>query len=213
MSAIITVLVLVLAYPFAYFLVRYTAKWQKFLLLLVVISFWTSSLLRAYAWMTILGSKGLINTFLLWTGLIEKPLEFLVYSRFDVIVVGAYFLFPFAVLTLYTSLEKMDFDLVRAAMDLGATPARAFWHITIPETLPGIFTATIFVFIPSLGFYIIPALVGGPTSTMMANLVGNLFRGGQLGMGAAASFIVAIFIGFVLAITWRRLQFEKLYRI
>jgi ABC-type spermidine/putrescine transport system permease subunit I len=213
MSAVITVLVLITAYPFSYFLARYTSKWQKFLLLLVVISFWTSGLLRTYAWMTILGEKGLINTLLLWTGIVNKPLGFLVFSRFNVIVVGAYFLFPFAVLTLYTSLEKMDFDLVRAAMDLGATPARAFWHITIPQTLPGIFTAIIFVFIPSLGFYIVPALVGGTTSAMMANLVGSLFRGGLLGMGAASSFVVAVFIGFVLTMTWRHLQFEKLYRI
>jgi len=121
-----TVLALVLAFPFAYWLARYVPKrYQKVLLILVILPFWTSYLLRVYSWLTILGPKGAINRFLEWTGATSKPVSFFLYDRPAVILVLVYLYFPFAALTLYASLERFDWNQFRAAMDLGATPATA----------------------------------------------------------------------------------------
>jgi spermidine/putrescine transport system permease protein len=191
MSALITAAVVAFGYPFAWFLARYTQRWQQLLVVIVVIPFWTSSVLRAYAWMAILGS--------------------LLYNKVAVIIVGVYFLAPFVVLILYTSLEKMNWSLITAAADLGASPFRTFLHIAIPQTLPGIAAAAFFSFVSSLGFFVVPALVGGPDSVMMANLVGNLFHGGQLSMGAALSLVIAVIVLGLLVAAWRYGDFERQY--
>ena len=209
-AAAITALTLVLAYPLAYFLVRYTRRWQKALLAAIILSFWTSGLLRAYAWMAILGHGGIINKGLMALGLITAPLPFLLYNPFAVILVMTYFSLPFAVITIYASLEKMDFALVHAANDLGASPARAFWHVTLPQTMPGVVSATALTFVPLVGMFFVPLLVGGPGSVMIAPLIANQMQAFQLGLGAALSFIVTVIV--MAAVPWRYLDLDRLER-
>ena len=207
-AVVITAATLLLAYPLAYFIVRVTRRWQKVLVAAVILSFWTSGLLRAYAWMALLGDAGIINKGLKALGLIDAPLPFLLYSPFAVVLVMTYFSLPFAVITLYASLEKMEWALVDAAADLGASPERAFWHVTLPQTLPGVISATVLTFVPLTGMFFVPMLVGDASSAMIAPLIANQMQAFQLGLGAALSFIVAVVVMGALALTWRHLQFE-----
>jgi spermidine/putrescine transport system permease protein len=211
-SLMVTVVALLAGYPFAYFLVRYVSKrWQILLLVMVIIPFWTSYLLRVYAWMGILGRKGLINQFLMALRLIHEPLQFLLYNNFSVVLVFLYLYLPFAIITLYASLEKFDFTQISAAMDLGATPWRAFVEIMLPQTKQGVITTFLFIFIPMLGEYITPKLVGGTNGTMMANLIVNLFRGFQFPEGSAVALSIAVLITLILILFRRYLRIEELY--
>src|SRR5881398_4245872 len=141
-----------IAFPFTYWLVRYVPRGlQRLLLVLVILPFWTSYLLRVYSWLNILGEQGAINRFLQWTGATAHPVSFFLYDRPAVVLVLVYLYFPFAALTLYASLERFDWDQFKAAMDLGATPRTAILRILLPQIRPGIMTAVIFVFIPILG--------------------------------------------------------------
>jgi spermidine/putrescine transport system permease protein len=211
-SALVTMLSLLCGYPFAYFLVRHVSKrWQILLLVLVIIPFWTSYLLRVYAWMGILGRKGLINQLLTGLGLINEPLQFLLYNNFSVTIVFLYLYLPFAIITLYASLEKFDFTQINAAMDLGATPWRAFVEIMLPQTKQGVITAFIFIFIPMLGEYITPKLVGGTEGIMMSNLIVNLFRGFQFPQGSAVALSIAMLIIIMLILFRNYIRIEELY--
>lgn len=207
-AVVITAMTLLLAYPLAYVIVRHTQRWQKLLLGAVILSFWTSGLLRAYAWMALLGDAGIINKGLKALGLIDAPLPFLLYSPFAVVLVMTYFSLPFAVIALYASLEKMDWSLVDAAADLGASPLRAFRHVTLPQTLPGVVSAAVLTFVPLTGMFFVPMLVGDASSVMIAPLIANQMQAFQLGLGAALSFIVAAIVMGALALSWRWLQFE-----
>jgi spermidine/putrescine transport system permease protein len=207
-AVIITVCTLVLAYPLAYVIVRHARRWQKVLLAAVILSFWTSGLLRAYAWMALLGDAGIINKGLKALGLIDAPLPFLLFSPFAVVLVMTYFSLPFAVITIYASLEKMDWSLVDAASDLGASPLRAFRHVTLPQTMPGVVSATVLTFVPLTGMFFVPMLMGDASSVMIAPLIANQMQAFQLGLGAALSFIVAIVVMGALALSWRHLQLE-----
>jgi spermidine/putrescine transport system permease protein len=207
-AVVITVLTIAMAYPLAYVIARYAKRWQKVLIAAVILSFWTSGLLRAYAWMALLGDAGIINKGLKALGLIDAPLPFLLYSPFAVVVVMAYFSLPFAVVTIYASLEKMDWALVDAASDLGASPLRAFRHVTLPQTWPGVISATVLTFVPLTGMFFVPMLVGDASSVMIAPLIANQMQAFQLGLGAALSFIVAVFVMGALALSWRHLQFD-----
>ncbi len=211
-SLAVTVLCLLAGYPFAYFLVRHVSKkWQLPLLVLVIIPFWTSYLLRVYAWMGILGRKGLINQALLGIGIIHEPLEFLLYNTFSVLIVFLYLYLPFVVITIYATLEKFDFAQVDAAMDLGARPWRAFMEITLPQTKAGLITSFIFVFIPMLGEYITPKLVGGTSGTMIAIMIVNLFRGFQIPQGSAVALSIAGFVVVVLFFLRKYISIEEMY--
>jgi spermidine/putrescine transport system permease protein len=211
-SLVVTMLSLLVGYPFAYFLVRYVSKrWQMLLLVMVIIPFWTSYLLRVYAWMGILGRKGLINQILVGLGLIDQPLQFLLYNNFSVTIVFLYLYLPFAIITLYASLEKFDFTQINAAMDLGATPWRAFVEIMLPQTKQGVITAFIFIFIPMLGEYIAPKLVGGTEGVMMAILIVNLFRGFQFPEGSAVALGIAALIVVILVLFRKYIRIEELY--
>jgi len=210
-SLAVTALALLFGYPFAFFLVRYVSKrWQIPLLLLVIIPFWTSYLLRVYAWMGILGRKGLINQALTTLHLIKEPLPFLLYNNFSVTLVFLYLYLPFAIITLYAAIEKFDFTQITAAMDLGARPWRAFIEIMLPQTKQGVITAFLFIFIPMLGEYIAPKLVGGTSGTMIAILIVNLFRGFQLPEGAAVALSIAALITVILVVFRRYLRIEDL---
>ncbi len=207
-AVVITVLTIAAAYPLAYVIVRYAKRWQKILLAAVILSFWTSGLLRAYAWMALLGDAGIINKGLRTIGLIDAPLPFLLYSPFAVVLVMTYFSLPFAVIAIYASLEKMDWSLVDAASDLGASPLRAFRHVTLPQTWPGVISATVLTFVPLTGMFFVPMLVGDASSVMIAPLIANQMQAFQLGLGAALSFIVAVVVMGALALSWRHIQFD-----
>jgi len=211
-ALVITAATLLLAYPLAYFIVRYTRRWQKVLLAAVILSFWTSGLLRAYAWMAVLGHGGIINKGLRALGLIDAPLPFLLYSPFSVVLVMTYFSLPFAVVAIYSSLEKMDWALLDAAGDLGARPLLAFWHVTLPQTMPGVVSAAALTFVPLVGMFFVPLLVGGSASVMIAPLIANQMQAFQLGLGAAMSFIVALIVMAALALPWRYLDLDRLER-
>jgi spermidine/putrescine transport system permease protein len=200
-----------LAFPFAYWLSRYVRpSLQKPLLVLVIVPFWTSYLLRMYSWLTILGDKGVVNSFLQWLGVIHQPLS-LLYDRPAVIVVLVYLYFPFAALTLYSSIERFDWDQLRAAMDLGASPLRAIRKILIPQIRPGIITAVIFVFIPILGEYLAPQIVGGTKGVMIGNLIDNFFKEAQYTRGAAVSLLIASFIVVLLVLFRKSLSSKEAY--
>jgi spermidine/putrescine transport system permease protein len=209
MSVVITIVTLLAAYPLAYVIVRYAKRWQQLLVGAIVLSMWTSGLLRAYAWMALLGHGGIINKGLRALGLIDAPLPFLLYSPFAVVLVMTYFSLPFAVITLYASLEKMDWSLVGAASDLGAGPFRAFRHVTLPQTMPGVMSAAILTFVPLIGMFFVPLLVGDSSSVMIAPLIANQMQAFQLGLGAALSFIVAVIIMAVVAAGWRWVDLER----
>ena len=209
MAGMVTVVGIMTALPFAYFLVRYTSRaWQRVILILTIVPFWTSYLLRVYAWQAILGEQGVLNKILLQVGLISSPSRFFVYNNNSVFLVLVYVYFPFATLAIYASLEKFDFNLLKAAQDLGAPPWRAFVRILLPLIRPGIITACIFVFVPILGEYLTPNLVGGTEGVMISNLIITFFRGAQIPAGAAPAFLIALFVVILLVVFRRYLRVE-----
>jgi spermidine/putrescine transport system permease protein len=180
MSLIVSALIVALAYPLAYYLALSGTKRKYVLLLLLIAPFPTSYLLRVLAWKVILGNQGAINSFLVWTGLREPdhPISQLLYSRFAVMLVLAYIWLPFVALPIFVSLESLDRRLLEAASDLGASRLQAFRKVTLPLSLPGIFAAFLFVFIPTLGEFVTPSLVGGTTGYMYGNQIVDLFGTG-----------------------------------
>ncbi len=209
MGTAVTAAGLALALPFNYFLVRYVSRgMQRAVLLAVIVPFWTSYLLRVYAWQAILGETGALNQFLMGIGLIKEPTTLLVYNDIGVFIVLIYVYFPFAALALYAALEKFDFTQLNAAQDLGARPDQAFRHILVPQIRTGIITACIFVFIPILGEFLTPTLVGGAEGNLIANLVVNFFRQSQIPEGSALAIVIAAFVTIVLIIFRRSLRVE-----
>ncbi len=174
LAALSTLVCLAIGYPFAYRIAKSKAKWRPWLLLLVIIPFWTNSLIRTYALILIIGAQGLLNKVLLAVGIINTPLE-MMYTDFAVFIGLTYTLLPFMVLPLYASIEKLDSRLVDAAKDLGAGSLRAFWHITLPLTLPGIVAGCILVFLPSLGCFYVPEILGGAKNLLLGTFIKNQF--------------------------------------
>ena len=175
MAVVTTVLCLVVSYPMAYYIaVVAPAKWKNLLLGLVVIPFWTSFLIRTYAWMLILRTEGLANAVLQWSGLIDHPLN-LLYTDFSVMLGLVYGELPFMILPLYASLEKLDLTLLEAGNDLGANHVQTFFRVTVPLTMPGIVAGIILVFIPSIGQFVVSDLLGGAKSILAGNLIQNQF--------------------------------------
>ncbi|EGO65491.1 ABC transporter permease [Acetonema longum] len=174
LSFITTLLCLILGYPFAYFVAKAPKRWRNILLLLVILPFWTNSLVRTYAWIMLLRTEGFINTILLKIGLVSQPLA-MMYNETAILIGLVYVLFPFMVLPLITSIEKLDPALLEAAGDLGANPVRAFFGVTLPLTKAGIMAGSILVFIPALGYFFIPELMGGSKAMLISNLVKNQF--------------------------------------
>jgi ABC-type spermidine/putrescine transport system permease subunit I len=212
MAFLATIAALALAFPFCYWLVRYVPKrLQRVGLLLVVLPFWTSYLLRVYAWVAILGDHGAINSLLKGLGLTHQPIRLFLYDNPGVFIVLVYLYFPFAALTLYASLERFDWRLLHAAVDLGATPMRAIANTLLPQMRLAMVTAGIFVFIPILGEYLAPAAIGGTNGVMMGNLVANFFSGFLLPLGSAASVLIALVILIVLIIFRRSLDTKDIY--
>src|SRR6266496_501966 len=180
MSLIVSAIIVLLAYPLAYYLALSGTKRKYVLLLLLIAPFLTSYLLRVLAWKVLLGNQGVINTFLVWTGLrsADHPISQLLYSRFAVMLVLGYIWLPFVALPIFVSLENLDRRLLEAASDLGSSRLQAFRRVTLPLSLPGIMAAFLFVFIPTLGEFITPSLVGGANGYMYGNQIVDLFGTG-----------------------------------
>jgi putrescine transport system permease protein len=174
MASMATLLCLALGFPMAYGIARASTSTRNLLLLLVVLPFWISFLLRVYAWMGLMNNYGVINNLMMWLGLIEQPIQ-LMYTDFAIFVGLAYSYLPFMILPLYATLERMDLDLVEAAQDLGASRTRAFWDITWPLAKPGVIAGCLLVFIPAMGEYVIPYLLGGSESLMIGRVLWDEF--------------------------------------
>jgi putrescine transport system permease protein len=198
-AGISTLLALLIGYPMAYGIARAPGSWRNTLFLLVVLPFFTSFLLRVYAWIGLLGRNGPINALLMKLGLVHEPLQ-LLQTDFAVYLGMVYSYLPFMVLPLYTAIEKLDLTLLEAAADLGCRPTTAFFTITLPLTREGIFAGCLLVFIPAVGEYVIPALLGGPDTLMIGRVVWDEFFGNRDWPVASALAIVllAILAGFVL---------------
>jgi spermidine/putrescine transport system permease protein len=180
MSLIVSAVIVVLAYPLAYYLALSGTKRKYVLLLVLIAPFLTSYLLRVLAWKVILGDQGVVNTFLFWTGARspDHPIAALLYSRFAVMLVLGYIWLPFVALPIFVSLESLDRRLLEAASDLGASRLQAFRRVTLPLSFPGILAAFLFVFIPTLGEFVTPSLVGGTSGYMYGNQIVDLFGTG-----------------------------------
>src|SRR5262249_15078934 len=213
MSLIVSALVVLAAYPLAYYLALSGTRRKYILLLLLIAPFLTSYLLRVLAWKVILGNQGVVNTSLFWTGLRspDHPLSQLLYSRFAVMLVLAYVWLPFVALPIFVSLESLDTRLLEAATDLGASRWQAFRRVTLPLSLPGVMAAFLFVFIPTVGEFITPSLVGGTGGYMYGNQIVDLFGTGfpdwQTG-SVLALFLLAV-IAALTAVFARFLQMRQ----
>lgn len=164
------VLCLILGYPFAYFIARSAPSIRPALLMMVMLPFWTSFLLRVYAWKGILADQGVVNQILMGLGLTQEPVQ-LLYTNISMLIGMTYVYLPFMVLPLYANLVKMDFRLLEAAYDLGASPFKAFWLVTVPLSKAGIIAGFMLVFIPAVGEFVIPSLLGGPENIMIGRVV------------------------------------------
>ncbi|MCE5274863.1 MAG: ABC transporter permease subunit [Syntrophaceae bacterium] len=187
-----TVITLLVAYPFAFFLGRIPERIRRILLLLMIIPFWTSSLIRTYALIILFKANGIVNGLLLSLKLVDEPLAIL-YTQTSVFIGLVYTLLPFMILPIYSSIQKLDLRLIEAARDLGATSGHIFLRIVLPLTLPGIIAGSTMVFLPALGLFYIPDLLGGARSMLIGNFIKNQFlTTGNWPLGSAASVILTL---------------------
>lgn len=195
-----TVICLVLGYPVAYFIGRSSERSRGLLIMLVMIPFWTSFLVRTYAWITILSQEGLLNAVLMGAGLVSAPIGFM-YTPFAVVLGLVYNFLPFMILPIYTSVEKLDGSLIEAAYDLGARPARVFTQVVLPLTRPGIAAGILLVFVPAIAMFAITTLMGGGTNPTIGEVIQNQFTkarnqpfGAALGVLLLAIFLVSLWL-------------------
>lgn len=203
-SGFVTILTVLLAYPMAYYIAFRVKKNKMMWIILITVPFWTSYLLRVFAWKIILGYNGVVNSGLGSLGWIEEPLQFLLYNQFAVVLTLAHAWAAFAILPIYVSLEKIDRSLLEAATDLGDGPVMRFLRITLPLSMAGVIAACLLVFIPTVGDYITPALLGGPRGLMIGNLIQLQFStANNWPLGAALSVISLLTITLVVcALLW-----------
>lgn len=208
-GAAVTLACLAVAFAVAYFLSRYVSRrWARIALLVIIVPFWTSYLLRVYSWQAILGEHGALNQVLVALGILREPSLLFVYNDFGTFIVLVYLYIPFAALVLYASLERFDFTQLTAAQDLGARPVAALRHVLLPQIRPGLVTACIFVFIPILGEFLTPSMVGGAQGLLIANLLANFFKNALIPEGAAVGFLIAAFVTALLILFRRYLRVE-----
>ena len=203
-ALISTFLALLIAYPFAYIIARTKSRKKSLFYMLVIIPFWTNSLIRIYGWKTFLGTSGWMNTFLLKLHIIEEPLE-LLYQPAATVLGMVYCLFPFMVLPLYSALEKLDQSLLEASADLGAGKAATLFEVILPLTASGIFSGCIMVFIPSLGYFFVSDILGGGNTDMIGNLIERQFQSGNNWPLGAALSIILILVTLILVKIYQKL--------
>ena len=204
-AAVSTLICLLVGYPMAYGIARARASTRNLLLLLVILPFWTSFLLRVYAWIGILKNNGVINNVLQALGIIDEPLVML-QTNFAVYIGIVYSYLPFMILPLYANLEKLDGTLLEAAADLGARPYRTFLSVTLPLSVPGIIAGSLLVFIPAVGEFVIPALLGGPDSLMIGRVLWDEFFGNRDWPVASAVAIAILLLLVVPIVLFQRFQ-------
>ncbi len=204
-ASISTLLCLLIGYPMAYAIVRTPGTGKFVLLLLVMLPFWTSFLLRVYAWMGLLADQGTINDILIWLGLVDKPVR-LLYSHFAVYVGIVYTYLPFMILPLYAIMERLDHSLNEAAADLGAKPVSAFFTVTLPLTMPGILAGCLLVFIPATGEFVIPDLLGGGNVLMIGKILSSEFNANHDWPVASAVAVALLLVLMVPMLFYHRIQ-------
>ena len=203
-----TLLIVLMGYPFGYFMAKLSAKWKKRMMLLIMIPFWTSSLIRMYGWILILQAKGVLNGFLMKLGIIEEPLKIL-YSYPAVVIGMVYALLPFMVLAVYSSVEKMDWSYVEAARDLGANAIKAFFTVTFKLTLPGLLTGVILTFIPSMGLFFIADILGGNKIVLVGSVIQDQLTRGSNWPFAAALAVVLMMLTSLMMFVYRKITHVK----
>ncbi|MBE5252974.1 spermidine/putrescine ABC transporter permease PotB [Mixta mediterraneensis] len=203
MAFIATACCLLLGYPFAWCLTKLPARLRSLLLFLLIVPFWTNSLIRIYGLKIFLSTRGWLNDFLLWTGVIDKPFRIMFTS--EAVILGlVYILLPFMVLPLYSSLEKLDKAYLEAARDLGASKLQAFFRIILPLTMPGIVAGCLLVMIPAMGLFYVADLMGGAKNLLIGNVIKSQFLNiRDWPFGAATSIVMTILMGLMLLIYWR----------
>lgn len=209
-SLLTTVLCLGLGYPFAYYIARKPPEVASRLIMLIMIPFWTNSLMRLNSWLLLFQTSGPVNNFLQWTGLVDRPITF-IYTDGLVVLGLITNMLPFAVLPLYSSIEKLQKSLLEASADLGATPSQTFFKVTLPLTFPGIFSAIILVFIPSLGIYTVSDILGGGKVLYIGNIIKNQFGSiRNWPLGAALSVLLLVITGLLIFIYTRFAKIEDM---
>ncbi|KXF80577.1 spermidine/putrescine ABC transporter permease [Enterovibrio coralii] len=203
MAAIATLLCLMIGYPFAYFIARMPQKWRPIMLFMVIVPFWTNSLIRTYGLKIFLGTRGLLNEGLLTLGLIDKPLR-IMYTEYAVMIGLVYILLPFMILPLYSSIEKLDNSYLEAAKDLGASKLQAFIKVILPLTMPGIIAGCLLVLLPALGMFYVSDLLGGAKNLLIGNVIkSQILNVRDWPFGSAASISLTVLMGLMLLAYWR----------
>ncbi len=207
-AAVSTALTLAVAYPIAYGMARAPKRWQATLVMLVILPFWTSFLIRVYSWIGILKKEGLLNQFLMWVGIIDDPLTIL-NTQWAVYIGIVYSYLPFMVLPLYAALERLDHTLLEAAADLGSRPFRAFWQITFPLSLPGVVAGCFLVFIPVTGEFVIPDLLGGSDTLMIGKTLWSEFFNNRDWPLASAVAVILLLILVVPIVLFQNMEARR----
>ncbi len=191
-ALVTTILCILIGYPFSYIIARTKSKKKRILYMLVIIPFWTNSLIRIYGWRTFLGSSGWLNSLLMQIGILKEPMDFL-YTQGTTVLGMVYCLIPFMILPLYTAIEKLDDSLLEASADLGAKRVNTFFEVILPLTSSGIFSGSLMVFIPCLGYFFVSDILGGGNSDVIGNLIERQFQSGNnWPLGAALSIILIV---------------------
>lgn len=203
-AAITTILCILIGYPFSYLIARTKSKKKKLLYMLVIIPFWTNSMIRIYGWRTFLGTNGWLNNVLQFLHLTSEPVDFL-FKQGTTVLGMVYCLIPFMVLPLYTAIEKLDTSLLEASSDLGARPVATFFQVILPLTSSGIFSGSIMVFIPCLGYFFVADILGGGNSDVIGNLIERQFQSGNNWPLGAALSIILIVVTLILVKLYQKL--------
>lgn len=208
----VTIICAVLAYPIAYFIAKKSGAWRTLLLIMVIIPFWTSLILRAYAWKLLLGDRGFINSGLVLGGVLDEPLSFLLYSPVATAIGLIYSFLPFFILPLYTSIDKVQDSWLEAATDLGASRWRAFFEVTFPLCIPGLLVGAVFTFIFAIGDYVVPQLLGGGKNLLISQAIIMEFETSQNWPGGAAlSVVLLVIILAILTALFRWVKMEDVF--
>lgn len=203
-ALITTIICILVGYPFSYIIARTKSRKKKILYMLVIIPFWTNSLIRIYGWRNFLGSSGFLNGLLMKIGLVSQPVDFL-YKQGTTILGMVYCLIPFMILPLYTAIEKLDDSLLEASSDLGARPVSTFFEVILPLTSSGIFSGSLMVFIPCLGYFFVSDILGGGNSDVIGNLIERQFQSGNNWPLGAALSIILIVVTLILVKIYQKL--------
>lgn len=198
-----TAICIVMGYPFAFIMAKAKGKKKTIMMIMLMVPFWTNSLIRLNGWKTILGKTGLLNTILVNLDLVDQPIEIL-YTRGAVLLGMVYTLIPYMILPLFASIDKLEDNLLEASNDLGANPVKTFLHITLPLTFPGVFSGSIMIFIPSLGYFFVSDIMGGGKSQLIGNLIENQFKAANNWPFGASLSMLLIFLILVIVTVYKK---------